>query len=334
MRDLYARISNLYILFTLLSLLLLCTPTVSSLAPHEKRASKIASSWTLNTVALATANFTDGTLWNGHPLQNQQPNASPSTDPVTGLPVLKITYPAASFGSAGGVSFYTSVLGITPSETAWMNYSVYFPAGFNFNQGGKLPGIYGSSAPDLSGQCAGGVKTDSWQVVKPPLRDQLAGFVLKLIAFFFAVHSFTVRMMWRTDGAGEAYAYLPTANQNTLCDKTKYKNNYCNDEYGWSLSRGAFTFPTGAWTSIAIGCQMNTPSVGDGGLGVWVNGTQFGGSDNTWATPVTTYTLYTNVTYSYTGSNLVIAGSSATSIRTAVETLALGLILCYLGALI
>jgi hypothetical protein len=64
-----------------------------------------------------------------------------------------------------------------PVDVATLTYSVRFPSGFQFVQGGKLPGLCG-------GACyTGGT-------------NGLAGW--------------SARLMWRTAGAGEAYVYSAT----------------------------------------------------------------------------------------------------------------------------
>lgn len=61
------------------------------------------------------------------------------------------------------------------SHTAILTYGIFFPAGFNFVKGGKLPGLYGGKT-----SCTGGDP---------------------------AVDCFSTRIMWRADGQGELYLY-------------------------------------------------------------------------------------------------------------------------------
>ncbi|MEZ5910255.1 MAG: hypothetical protein R3D31_15755 [Hyphomicrobiaceae bacterium] len=68
----------------------------------------------------------------------------------------------------------------TGTTAACLAYSIQLPEGFEFNKGGKLPGLFGGDAP------AGG---------KPV--DGKAGF--------------SARFMWRAKGDGEVYAYVPGA---------------------------------------------------------------------------------------------------------------------------
>lgn len=82
-----------------------------------------------------------------------------------------------------------------------LRYRVRFEAGFEWVLGGKLPGLAGGDTP------SGGKPTDN---------------------------GFTMRFMWRENGAGEVYAYIPNK-QHT---------------YGDSIGRGLFHFSDQQWTTI------------------------------------------------------------------------------------
>jgi hypothetical protein len=105
---------------------------------------------------------------------------------------------------------------------------------------------------------------------------------------------FSIRYMWREAGAGEAYAYIVNK----------------PDDFGVSIGRGSWQFPTGTWTVLEQEIVLNQPSQANGTLRVWVDGQQvieqtdivyrttddvtidglmfstfFGGGDKSWATP-------------------------------------------------
>lgn len=90
---------------------------------------------------------------------------------------LQLLYPANSINPAqepqGGADFYATPLDLSSAKNISMEYSVFFPADFNFVQGGKLPGIYGGHDG-----CSGG--------------DD-------------ALECFSTRLMWRAKGLGELY---------------------------------------------------------------------------------------------------------------------------------
>lgn len=78
--------------------------------------------------------------------------------------------------------------------------------------------------------------------------------------------------MWRTDGAGEFYTYLPPdfdANQR-VCDVPPYSE--CNSVYGASVGRGAFTFKTGTWNTIAERVLLNDAGQENGEIELFFEG--------------------------------------------------------------
>lgn len=87
--------------------------------------------------------------------------------------VLSVTYPPGSYSgnSIGGLQFFSEVL--NGSQTVMLNYQVGFPKDFNFNKGGKLPGLFGGNSTQ---ECSGGRNSDD---------------------------CFSARLMFRTGGAGE-----------------------------------------------------------------------------------------------------------------------------------
>ncbi|KAI8970104.1 hypothetical protein BDF20DRAFT_104013 [Mycotypha africana] len=201
--------------------------------------------------------------------------------------VLRVTYPAGSRNPdtrpRGGIGFRAQPIEINENvKTVDFQYSVYFPKGFKFIQGGKLPGLYGGH-----GDCTGGEESDS---------------------------CFTTRIMWRKDGNGEIYAYLPHNQRKDICDED---NNICNDDYGYSLGRGEFKFETGQWNTVRQTITLNNAGKQDGKIELQVNGkkaitveklifrenkagrvagilfhTFFGGSDSSWKTPKKQYTYF------------------------------------------
>lgn len=185
--------------------------------------------------------------------------------------VLRVRYPAGSAsptltretGAPGGGAQAYLRLGEGMLQEAWLSYRVRFPADFRFVRGGKLPGLY-------SGRATSGGHI--------PEGDD----------------GFSTRLMWRDDGAGEVYAYLPTSS-----------------EHGTSLGRGDWTWPRDRWVRVVQRLRLNDVGTSDGVVEIWIDGTRvahheglllrtsprvrvegvffstfFGGSDPSWATPV------------------------------------------------
>lgn len=160
---------------------------------------------------------------------------------------LQVLFPANSSNPSsspvGGGDFYAQPYDMSSASNMTLEYSVFFPLGFDFVKGGKLPGLYGGKEG-----CSGGdAATDCW----------------------------SSRMMWRRGGKGEIYlvniSVLPiridhdrTSLTVLLCLIAQYvpkdkqtprlcstpPQSVCDSTYGLSIGRGAFTFKTGGWTTV------------------------------------------------------------------------------------
>ncbi|GJE94465.1 polysaccharide lyase family 14 protein [Phanerochaete sordida] len=218
-------------------------------------------------------------------------NPVPSTNNPSG-PVLEVTYPEGSFShGTGGMQLY-SLWNTTDGSTfnsMLITYEVAFDSGFNWVQGGKLPGLRGG--PDPNG-CSGGSAANG-------------------------SNCFSSRLMWRKNGEGEVYAYL--LENNSLCSD---KSVLCNqDGFGTSINRGSFSYAAGQWNLVTMLVRLNEPldeangqivlyynnvkAIDQSGLqlrtsddinigGLYFS-TFFGGDDSSWATPVTTHTYFRNI---------------------------------------
>lgn len=227
-------------------------------------------------------------------------------------------YPANSYSPSGpivgGTGFYARPIDLSSSISISFTFQVYFPSGFQWVMGGKLPGIYGGK----SGCSGGDVAKDC----------------------------FSTRKMWRKNGAGESYIYLDKLAQvSSIC--SQIPNTICNDFYGYSIGRGLFSFATGSWTSVREVVSLNTCTLisgcnQDGSLSLYINEsinpvftlknvvwrtsssvvaigidfeTFFGGSNSSWATPVDQFALFKNFTLqSSTTSNTANSSYESPSI--------------------
>ena len=126
-------------------------------------------------------------LWNSRLYGGDAENLSFMSDPFSSnsssssLPdqVLKIEYPKGTFKQSGdhgsgGATFYPSPPELGLAKRALLSYQVAFDEGFQYVKGGKLPGFWSGKA---ASDCSGGKKSDG--------------------------SCFSLRMMWRADGAGE-----------------------------------------------------------------------------------------------------------------------------------
>ena len=187
---------------------------------------------------------------------------------------LRVHYPSGSASPIvasrdgapwGGAQFY-SPLAVGGQTRMRLRYRLRFSDNFDFARGGKLPGMYGGD-----GNSGGNIP------------DGTDGF--------------STRLMWRGDGIGEIYAYLPSS-----------------ERYGTPIGQGNWQFSPGQWYVLEQELQLNQPGKADGQLRLWVNGqlvveesdlvfrtvdtlhvdglffsTFFGGGDASWATPRDVY---------------------------------------------
>jgi len=193
-----------------------------------------------------------------------------------GVVSLEGFYPNGSYtfthDPRGGFSFYApgpEDVDLTTAKEATFAYTVLFPEGYEWVKGGKLPGLctymhssltsspvrlilglaVGGTSFDNSTSCSGGRK---------------------------ATDCFSVRMMWRREGMGEFYTYLPPftvpgyeANE-VQCDVPPYSE--CNPDYGNSIGRGAFNFTSGERGTVAMRVLLNDAGEANGELELWYNG--------------------------------------------------------------
>ncbi|KAJ3567093.1 hypothetical protein NP233_g6583 [Leucocoprinus birnbaumii] len=155
--------------------------------------------------------------------------------------LIQILYPAHSVNPAqepvGGASFYASPIDLSSATNVSLQYSVFFPLGFDWVKGGKLPGLYGGRTG-----CSGGTDAED---------------------------CFSTRLMWRAQGVGELYLYAPKSRQpKSLCSAP---GSACNTDYGFSIGRGSFKWPSGKWTSVTQTVALNTEGKANGGFALSVN---------------------------------------------------------------
>lgn len=70
-------------------------------------------------------------------------------------------------------------------------------------------------------------------------------------------NGFSMRYMWREHGAGELYEYVV---------------NKDDDDYGESVGRGQWYFPSGQWVQLEQEVILNDPGQSNGVVRVWVDG--------------------------------------------------------------
>ncbi|EKM83147.1 hypothetical protein AGABI1DRAFT_34922 [Agaricus bisporus var. burnettii JB137-S8] len=173
-------------------------------------------------------------------------------DAPDGKKSMKAHYPKGSYNfqhtPKGGFSFYApgpEDVDLTTAKEATFGYSVYFPEGFDFVKGGKLPGLYGGDSEDQAVSCSGGRRDNG---------------------------CWSARLMWRGGAEGEFYTYLPPDfPENQKVCNVKPESD-CNPTYGASVGRGSFHFATGGWTNVSERVRLNDPGKANGEIELFVNG--------------------------------------------------------------
>lgn len=86
---------------------------------------------------------------------------------------------------------------------------------------------------------------------------------------------FSARLMWRANGAGELYLYLPPFDDPRFAANEKLcslPNSICDASFGISVNRGSYSFPAGQWTTIAERVKLNDFGEANGEIELFVNG--------------------------------------------------------------
>ncbi|KAL8279646.1 hypothetical protein RQP46_007959 [Phenoliferia psychrophenolica] len=166
--------------------------------------------------------------------------------------VLQVEYPEGSEGGEGAINggIETMMLGVfgnTTQERSVVSYKVAFSEGWDFVNGGKLPGVYGGT-----GTCSGGIRN---------------------------TECFSARLMWRRNGTGEVYCYVPEYD-NLFTDSITGRNitpsANAKRAYGLSLDTGSWNFTLGGWNEVTQVVVLNSnPGVvgpANGYLAMYHNG--------------------------------------------------------------
>jgi len=169
---------------------------------------------------------------------------------------LKIHLKGNATGASSGGGFKANPYKAFPATAVRFGYNVYFPSGFDWRKGGKLPGVcFGTGT-----NCATG---SEWS------RD--AG---------------SFRLMWREDGQAIGYAYL------AITDKGSDAGNKAMKDQGpsfqksvrlnqtnksgldiWHKNGTRLSFTTG-WNRVDMYLVMNSPDSKNGEIHLTVNGKQ------------------------------------------------------------
>ncbi|GAA5880739.1 hypothetical protein JCM16303_004333 [Sporobolomyces ruberrimus] len=152
-------------------------------------------------------------------------------DPIessSGEVVLSVEYPKGQYsgGEKGGANMRFEVFGEGKTR-AMLSYQVGFEANFDFVKGGKLAGLFGG---DVSEGCTGGHMSEA---------------------------CFSARFMWRENGEGEVYGYVPTY-EGQCEDAANETSVACHGKMGQSFNRGSFSFHADQYTTLTEVAILNS----------------------------------------------------------------------------
>lgn len=152
---------------------------------------------------------------------------------------LRVEYPKGGVGPAQtGCQFPIVLRNIKDEKEGlyqelYLRYYIKFEEGFDFNQGGKLPGLMGGGD---SWACSGGHQPNG-------------------------SNGWTMRFMWRKNGNLVIYAYIPKSHNGKWGGILWGQDLNCN-----------FEARPGTWHCIEEYINVGTPNKDDGALKVWVDG--------------------------------------------------------------
>lgn len=209
---------------------------------------------------------------------------------------LVLNYVPHKNGMDSGAGFHANPHKIFPRDSATFQYDVYFPKEFDWVKGGKLPGIcFGIEETS----CATG---GDWQ-------DDAGSF----------------RVMWRETGVAIGYSYHAIAGgaaRGYDIQGTSYKavseRTASAGHNLWKKIDHPMKFKKG-WNTVKMTISLNTPGIKNGVIELTINGKSkkltkvimreretvklnqidfvsfFGGGDDSWNSPIKTYTKFKNI---------------------------------------
>jgi hypothetical protein len=221
-----------------------------------------------------------------------QPDLSEVTDPTApgGGSALRVYYGAGSSANSctdcpnpGGGQFYQqlSSLGsvgtaLANSDTLDLKYSIKLPAGWDFGEAGKLPGLYGGKIGEESGGDHG---ADGWST-----------------RYMFRDHDGTAN-------AGEVYLYTPTNSGPTGYGVDYFGNWDWTADGNWHTVEQLVNRKTGSVTVWFDGTEvLQETDIASGIANIPFSGvffsTFFGGHDTTWGPKVAEYAYFADFSLS------------------------------------
>ncbi|BFZ11926.1 hypothetical protein BsWGS_14964 [Bradybaena similaris] len=145
----------------------------------------------------------------------------------------KGSYSTSSGGHKGLGWFITPNQLGSNNDDLILTYDIWFE-NFGWGRMGKIPGLFGGVGGDGAFGCGGGNHP---------------------------VGCYSLRLMWRSGGDGELYAYIPTNQAPGFAQRPDVIVNY---DYGHSIGRGKIKFQGGVWQTVTEQVHLNAVGQTDG----------------------------------------------------------------------
>ena len=177
----------------------------------------------------------------GIPWNNRADENTVISDAFQGGHSLRVGYPQGGVGPGETGTQFPIVfrnMSETPGgyfNSVYLRYYLKFESGFDFQKGGKLPGLMGGG--------------DSWSRSGGNQPDGSNGW--------------TLRFMWRVEGSIVVYAYVPKS----------ANGKWGTESWGQDIDCHFNAIP-GTWHCIEQYVNVGTPGHDDGKLKVWIDGEQ------------------------------------------------------------
>ena len=211
---------------------------------------------------------------------------------------IKISFVRGQWGMSSGGAFHANPFKSLPASSCVVSYALFVPQGFNFNKGGKLPGVcFGDSLKS----CASG---GDWSNT-----------------------SGSARVWFNGSGRISAYVYMPFGDPKTAYNKQTAAVRRVMKLTGrtgiYILEKSPLQLRVGSWNALSMTVTLNAPGQSNGSLGISVNGVSrqldgirwrdtasirisslnivsfFGGGSRDWAAPAgSPYVLIDDVRFS------------------------------------
>ncbi|MEO1235195.1 MAG: polysaccharide lyase [Planctomycetota bacterium] len=180
-------------------------------------------------------------LWNDFPTTLWQAGISAGRGYISGTAQggskhsLKITYPAYQSGSSStGAQFQVNFPNGAKYTELYCEYDFRFSGGFQWKEGGKMPGLGGGGFTATGGTLADGY------------------------------NGFSSRLMWRKNGTIAAYVYRVNRPAGT-----SYGEDFFFEENGQRV-----TLSPNRWYRVKMRVRLNQVGSADGRITCWLDGTQ------------------------------------------------------------